>query len=282
MPSKNYAIITGAASGLGRALSIQLARHGWHIALADIDDSGAEETLDFVRRAGGEGQVEHLDVTIPQEWSALRDRLEAAWPALDLLVNNAGVGVGGEVGNVSLDDWHWIIDINLYGVIYGCHTMVEWLKANPRGAHIVNISSMAAIVSPPGMAPYNVTKAGVLSLSETLHGELKRHKVSVTGVCPAFFHTNIVRSSRFTTQAQHEMAVQLMNESSATAEQVAERIYRAVQRKQLYVITPTMAKVFAMLKRLAPRLTIDMIAKRGTGEQAVESHPVDGEYAKTH
>ncbi len=281
MASKKYAIITGAASGLGRALSVNLARHGWHIALADIDDDGAEETLNLVRRAGGEGQVEHLDVTDPNQWSALRERLEAAWPSLDLLVNNAGVGVGGEVGRVALEDWRWIIDINLYGVIYGCHTMVEWLKANPQGAHIVNISSMAAVVSPPGMAPYNVTKAGVLSLSETLHGELKRHNVSVTGVCPAFFHTNIVASGRFTTQSQHEMAVQLMNESSATAEQVAEKIYRAVERRRLYVITPTVAKIFALLKRLAPRFTIEMIARRGTGEQVDESCAVESEYANS-
>lgn len=281
MAYKKHAIITGAASGLGRALSILLARHGWHVAVADIDDSGAQETLNLILSAGGNGQVEHLDVTSPHEWRALGERLESTWPALDLLVNNAGVGVGGEVGKISLDDWQWIIDINLYGVIYGCHTMIEWLKSNPQGAHIVNVASMAGIVSPPGMAPYNVTKAGVIALSETLYGELKAHNVGVTAVCPSFFQTNIVKNSRFDSQAQHEFAVKMMNESKATAEQVALRIYEAVQRKQLYVVTPRIAKFFWLLKRLAPRWTINMIAKRGTGERSTKSKSAAEEYAKS-
>ena len=282
MASKKHAIITGAASGLGRALALLLARHGWHVAVADIDDSGAQETLDLVRGEGGDGQVEHLDVTSPHEWLALRERLEASWPTLDLLVNNAGVGVGGEVGKITLDDWQWIIDINLYGVIYGCHTMVDWLKANPGGADIVNIASMAGIISPPGMSPYNVTKAGVIALSETLYGELKKHNVGVTGVCPSFFKTNIVKNSRFDSQAQHEFAVKMMDDSKATAEQVALRIYQAVQRRQLYVVTPGIAKVFWFLKRLAPQWTTNMVAKRGTGERSTGAKSPADEYAKSH
>ena len=197
MEPRKYAIVTGAASGLGRAVSIELAKHGWHVAVADVNDAGSQETLDLVRKAGGQGQVEHLDVTSVDEWRALADRLETSWPSLDLLVNNAGVGVGGDVGKLSLDDWHWIININLYGAIYGCHTLIDWMKRNPRGAHIVNIASMAAIVSAPGMAPYNVTKAGMLSFSETLYGELKPYNIGVTGVCPSFFQTNIIRDGRF-------------------------------------------------------------------------------------
>ena len=103
MNSRKCAIVTGAASGLGRAISLELARHGWRIALADVNEAGSQETLDLVRQAGGEGQVERLDVTDPDAWQALREKLRATWPTLDLLVNNAGVGVGGEVGQLPPD-----------------------------------------------------------------------------------------------------------------------------------------------------------------------------------
>lgn len=268
MNAPKYAIVTGAASGLGRAISLELARAGWYIAVCDLNDTGSEETLSLVRQAGGQGQTEHLDVTDPQAWEALRDKLESSWPSLDLLVNNAGVGVGGEVGQLSLDDWHWIININLYGAIYGCHTLVDWMKRSPRGSHIVNIASMAAIVSAPAMAPYNMTKAAMLSLSETLYGELKPYNIGVTGVCPAFFQTNIITSGRFANEQQRKMASQLMRSSKATAEQVAKKIVRAVERRQLYVFAPAVASIFWRLKRLMPRITLNIIARGNLRQQA--------------
>lgn len=262
MSSTKHALITGAGSGLGRAISVALAQRGWHLALADINDAGSEETLRLVRAAGGNGQVEHLDVTQLEQWQQLRERLAKAWPQLDLLVNNAGVGVGGEVGKLPLEDWRWIVDINLWGVIYGCHTMVDWLKANPHGAHIVNIASMAAIVSAPSMAPYNVTKAGVLSLSETLYGELRPHNVGVTGVCPSFFPTSIVKSGRFQGDGQREVATKLMASSTCTAEHVAAKILRAIDRKRLYVTVPGVATFFWRLKRLMPVSVLKLISNR--------------------
>ena len=206
MHAKRYAIVTGAASGLGRALAVELGRRGWHVAMADVNDAGAGETLELVRQAGGDGQTEHLDVTSPRPGQRSAKSCKAAWPRLDLLVNNAGVGCAGNVGELPLDDWRWIININLYGAIYGCHAMIDWMKQNPRGAHIVNIASMAAIMSAPGMAPYNVTKAGMLSLSETLCGELKPYNIGVTGVCPAFFPTNILKNGRFHKPDQRRVA----------------------------------------------------------------------------
>jgi NAD(P)-dependent dehydrogenase (short-subunit alcohol dehydrogenase family) len=268
MNPKRHAIVTGAASGLGRAIAVQLARRGWHTALADVDDANSHETLRLVRAAGGEGQVEHLDVTSADAWRALGEKLKSQWPALDLLVNNAGVGVGGEVGQFPLDDWHWIINVNLYGAIYGCHTLVDWMKANPRGAHIVNVASMAAIVSAPAMAAYNVTKAGMLSLSETLYGELKPYNIGVTGVCPAFFQTNILRSGRFHSSEQRDMAARMMSASRATADDVAARIMRAIERKQLYVMVPRVAVLYWWWKRLMPRTLLNLVARRNAQQMA--------------
>lgn len=268
MQPRKHAIVTGAASGLGRAIAVELARHAWHVALCDLNDEGSQETLRLVREAGGEGQLEHLDVTAPDEWQRLRDKLQGAWSQLDLLVNNAGVGVGGDVGKLPLEDWHWIININLYGAIYGCHTLVDWMKQNARGAHIVNIASMAAIVSAPGMAPYNVTKAGMLSFSETLFGELAPYNIGVTGVCPAFFPTNILQSGRFQTQQQRKLADRMMSQSRATADQVAKRVMRAIERNELYVFVPAVASVFWRLKRLMPKTVLKLIARRQARESA--------------
>ena len=177
------------------------------------------------------------------------------------MVNNAGVGVSGLVGQVPLEDWQWIMGINLWGAIYGCHTMLDWMKQNSTGAHIVNVASMAAIVSAPGMAPYNVTKAGLLSFTETLYGELKPHGIGVTGVCPWFVPTNIIRSGRSQSKQHQEVAAKLMSKSKCTAEQVAERIVRAIWRKDLYLFVPRIAGFYWRLKRLMPVGALKLIAR---------------------
>lgn len=268
MRNTRYAIITGAGSGLGRALAIELGKHGWHVAVADVNDAASAETLAAVRQAGGEGRVEHLDVARLDAWQTLRERLRADWPHLDLLVNNAGVGVAGEVGQLPLEDWQWIMGINLWGAIYGCHTMIDWMKQNPAGAHIVNVASMAAILSAPGMAPYNVTKAGLLSFTETLYGELKPHNIGVTGVCPWFVPTGIVRSGRFQSKQQQEIAARMMKASKCTPEQVAVRTIRAIERKDLYLFVPGIAGFYWRLKRLIPVGVLKLIMRRNAREAA--------------
>ena len=257
---RRTAIVTGAASGLGRALCVRLARDGYLIAICDIDLTGAAETLNRVEAAGGSGRVEPLDVTDPLAWEALRERLEHDWPQLDLLVNNAGVVVSGDVGRCSLDDWRWIVDANLWGVIHGCHVCVDWLKRNPRGSHVINTSSLAAIGSFPGMAAYNVTKAAVVSFSETLHAELGRHRVGVTVLCPSFFPTALLDNGRFASPAEQRIARAEFTRTKLTAEKVADAAVRAMARKQFYVVLPAKARVLWWIKRLSPRLFFRVIA----------------------
>lgn len=260
MANPRNAIITGAASGLGRALAVRLARDGWHIAICDINDAGAEETLRQVRHAGGHGRIVHLDVTDPAAWQEVHDQLRGEWDQLDLLVNNAGVAGAGEVGEFSLDDWHWIININLYNAIYGCHTFIGWLKENPHGAHIINTASLAAIGSAPAMAGYNVSKAGVLSLSETLYTELAPHNVGVTVVCPAFFATNLLTTGRFTQTDWRRVAEKAFEVSTMTAEYVADQAVHAMQHKQLYVVLPKSARLQWWFKRLMPQRFLRKVA----------------------
>lgn len=264
MPSdvagRRTAIVTGAASGLGRALCERLARDGFLIAICDIDLAGAAETLRRVEALGGSGRVELLDVADPAAWEALRTRLEADWPRLDLLVNNAGVAVSGDVGRCPLEDWRWIVDANLWGVIHGCHVMIDWLKRNPAGAHVINTASLAAIGSFPGMAAYNVTKAAVVSFSETLHSELRRHSVGVTVLCPSFFPTALLDNGRFASPADRRIARAEFTRTKLTSEAVADAALRAMARKQLYVILPAKARVIWWIKRLSPRLFFRIIA----------------------
>ncbi len=252
--SRRYALVTGAASGLGRATALRLARDGWHVALADLDLAGAEATLAQVKAAGGSGQAEPLDVREPADWQALRTRLEADWPRLDLLVNNAGVCAGGLVGDLPLDDWHWVLDTNLYGVIYGCHTMVDWLKANPRGSHLVNVASAAAFICGPAMPAYNVAKAGVVALSETLHTELAPHRVGVSVVCPGFIPTPILERGRFADPAVRAAAESYMQRAQLTADQVADLLVHAVGTRELYLVLGRRARFFWRFKRFFPRL----------------------------
>ena len=259
--ARRNAIITGAASGLGRALAVRLARDGWRIAVADIDTAGSKETLKLIEAAGGAGQVEQLDVAQLDHWESLRDRLRADWSRLDLLVNNAGVAGYGDMGLFPLEDWRWLLNINLYGAIYGCHTLVDWLKANSRGSHIINTASFAALAPSPSMAAYNVAKAGIVALSETLYAEMQPYGVGVTVICPMFFRTGIHVAARSYNELRSKMIEEGTENSKLTAESVADAAIRAMQRKQLYAIPGRQARWYWWMRRLSPTGFLNGIAR---------------------
>ncbi|HEX3657587.1 MAG TPA: SDR family NAD(P)-dependent oxidoreductase [Pirellulales bacterium] len=262
IPDRKHAVITGGASGLGRAIALRLARDGWYIAVADVNEAGSQETLRQIQAAGGDGHTEHLDVSQRDEWTQLRSRLEAAWPSIDLLVNNAGVSGAGEIGQFSLDDWQWLLGINLMGTIYGCHTFVDWLKRNPRGGAIINTASLAALISAPTMAAYNVAKSGIVSLSETLYAEVAKHNVSVTVLCPSFFQTPLLENSRMYTDDQQRIAANSMRNASFTADYVAQAALRAMRRKFLYVVVPAKGRIWWRIKRFIPFEFMWFLGKR--------------------
>ncbi len=259
--NQHCAIVTGAASGLGRALAVRLAERGWHVALADVDIAGCGETAALVERAGGTARVERLDVTKPDEWTDLVERLQRDWPQLDLLVNNAGVACSGDVGDLPLENWRWALETNLFGAIHGCHACRDWLVRNPRGSSIVNIASAAAIVCAPSMGPYNVSKAGVVALSETLYAELLASSVGVTVVCPGFFASNLLTGARFQTTRESESAARFMQGARVSADDVARAILRAIARKQLYLVLPARARFYWRLRRLWPATMMKLMAR---------------------
>lgn len=244
--------ITGAGSGLGRALALRYARAGWRVAVTDIQTGRARQVAGEVNDAGGEAIAQTLDTRRDSDFEQLIERLEAEWGGVDVFVNNAGVASSGTVADTPQADWDWIADINLMGVVRGCRAALPAVRA-ARG-HIVNTASFAAIANAPGMASYNVTKAGVLSLSETLRAEERDHGVGVTVACPAFFATNLMESFRSTTPGREALVEKLMVRSGVTADDVADQIFQAVAKRRFLVLTHRDTRWQYRLKRLQPEL----------------------------
>ncbi len=257
--SCKHALITGAGSGLGRHLALRLASSGWHLGIADLQLPEAAETVRLVEQLGGSGEVFSLDVRQEDQWQSLRDQLRGRWPQLDLLVNNAGVSCSGEVGQSPMHDWDWVLAINLRGVVLGCHTLVDWLKANPERSYILNIGSAAALLCGPGMAAYNVSKAGVLALSQSLYVELKGHNVGVTCACPWFIQTNLLKAGRFARDSQRGFAEQAMAKARVTPERFAKEALDATFRGQLIVVPGRRPRLAAAAKRLFPQTFLNLL-----------------------
>jgi NAD(P)-dependent dehydrogenase (short-subunit alcohol dehydrogenase family) len=240
------AVVTGAGSGLGRAFCLELARRGARILCADIDQASAKKTAGEVG-----GSALRCDVSKIEEVEALAAEAERSLGGVDLVINNAGVAVGGIVGDVPLEDWRWIMGVNLWGVIYGCHVFAPRLRKLGRG-HIINVASAAGLLAPPGMAPYNVTKAAVVALSETLRAELKDAGVGVTVLCPTFFRTNIAASSRAVDQKQRALVEKMMNKATIQADDVARFALDCARKDELYALPHADGRWAWRLKRWAP------------------------------
>jgi NADP-dependent 3-hydroxy acid dehydrogenase YdfG len=191
--------------------------------------------------------------TEADDWTRVLKWVKESWQGLDVLVNNAGVAAAGRIDKISMEDWDWIIDINLKGVIRGCQTFVPLFKQQKSG-HIVNIASLAAVASIPTMSSYNVTKAAVVSLSETLRHELEPYGIHTTVVCPSFFQTNLADTMRTPEEGMDRTVRKLLSSGKLSAEQVAAKIIRA-QRKHTFLELPhTEGKVLALVKRYIPAL----------------------------
>jgi NAD(P)-dependent dehydrogenase (short-subunit alcohol dehydrogenase family) len=251
--TKRYGVVTGAASGLGRALAVRLAKDGWHLLLTDLNTHGCEETHALVDQSGGSAQVEPLDVRDESQWLALHDKLQREWPRCDLIVNNAGVVASGAVQETPVADWDWLLSVNLRGVILGCHTFVPWLMENPQRSYVMNMASIAGLIAPGRMGAYNVAKAGVVSLSETLYTEVKRHNIGVTVVCPWFVKTNLLDTGRFADPKDKAGGALYMQQSRLTADTVADYAVRRMYRGKLYAVTGFPARQMWLMKRHFPQ-----------------------------
>lgn len=220
--------ITGAASGLGREIALRWGREGARVALADVNAGRLAEVAREVVAAGGTAMAMHCDVRLTDDVEALVAACVREWGGLDVMVNNAGVAGGGSFEQLTDEDWSWLLEINLMGVVRGARAAVPVFRRQQRG-HLVNIASMAGLLAPPGMSSYNVAKTGVVALSETLHGELAPFGVKVTCVCPSFFRTNLMESLRTPDAGMRKSFARLLETSDITAADIADIVYRDVQ-----------------------------------------------------
>lgn len=236
-------LITGAASGLGLALATQLARRGCRVLATDVhpEASAALDALPGVRYLA-------LDVTQDVDWSRARDWVVEQWDGLDYLFNNAGVAAGGRIELTEMDQWQWIVDINLLGVARGCRTFTPMLKAQGAG-HIINTSSAAGLIHPPRMSEYNAVKAAVVALSETLFHELKPFDVNVSVVCPTFFKTNLTGSLRGKDESAQASAAKLIDSSKRTADEIATIVLARVEKGTHIILTDREGKLAYAAKR---------------------------------
>lgn len=252
LPKDLRAVVTGAGSGLGRAFAQELAGLGATVLVSDVNTRGAEETATQIGASGGRAFAATCDVTDLEQVRALADEADQRMGGVDLVVNNAGVAVGGPLDEIPMEDWRWVIDVNLYGPIHGCHVFYPRLKAQGSG-YVINVASAAGLLAPPELGPYNVTKAAVIALSETLHAEARAHGVKVTVLCPTFFKTNILANARGPLdEASKRMVNKLMERSPLSAADVARSALEAVEHNRLYAVPMVDGKVFWAAKRLAP------------------------------
>ncbi|ETZ58307.1 short chain dehydrogenase family protein [Mycobacterium avium subsp. avium 2285 (R)] len=251
------AVVTGAGSGIGAAFALELGKRGGTVVCSDIDQAAAQRTADAITEHGAKALATRCDVSQFGVVQALAEQSQSWFGAPPtLVINNAGVGAGGAaIGDAPLDDWQWTLGINLWGPIHGCHVFTPILRdaapsAAPRG--IINVASAAAFGAAPGMAAYNVSKAGVLSLSETLAAELSGTPVRVTVLCPTFVKTTILESGRISEESG-ELAAKLMRWTGFSADKVARICLDAHDRGDLYCMPQLDAQIGWHIKRLAPQ-----------------------------
>jgi NAD(P)-dependent dehydrogenase (short-subunit alcohol dehydrogenase family) len=245
IPKDARAIVTGAGSGFGRAVSIELGKRGGRLIVSDIDLEAAQETA---RLIGGSTRAMRVDVRDAEQVKSQVDAAVVDLGGVDVLVNNAGVAVVGRVGEVALEDWRFEVEVNLMSVVYGCHFAVPLMRKQRRG-WILNVASAAGLLSAPMMGPYNVTKAGVVALSETLAGELIGEGINVSVLCPTFFRTNIHKAQR-SSEELRKRTEKLITGAKWTAEDIARVALKGLERGSLYVIPQTDGKLFWRAKRV--------------------------------
>lgn len=244
------AFITGAASGLGKAFATELAKEGWTIGMADINSTELELAAAEIEKLGGKPIFFQLDVSDKEQYQKVAEDFLSKAGGIDLLFNNAGVGDGSAFEEYSLENYEWMVGINQMGVIYGCWYFIPAMKKQ-RSGHILNTASAAAIGCAPTMGAYNLTKAAVVAISETLYGELMDFNIQVSCIQPTYFKTNVIQYARGGDIVKKATQM-FIDRSGLEAKEVAQEILTRAGKKELYIILPKDARKMWLFKRLAP------------------------------
>ncbi|MFJ3962083.1 SDR family oxidoreductase [Streptomyces sp. NPDC090036] len=260
-------LVTGAASGIGRATAFAFAEAGARVVAVDRDAEGAARTADMARLVGAaEAWAECVDVSDEQAMEKLAAKVAAEYGIVDVLVNNAGIGLSGAFLDTTAEDWKKVLDVNLWGVIHGCRIFGKQMAERGQGGHIVNTASAAAYLPSRTLPAYSTSKAAVLMLSECLRAELASKSIGVSAICPGIVNTNITATSRFAgvdeaeQKRRQERSSRLYGLRNFPPEKVADAILRAVVRNEAVVPVTPESKGALWMSRFAPR-TLRRIAK---------------------
>jgi NAD(P)-dependent dehydrogenase (short-subunit alcohol dehydrogenase family) len=231
-------VITGAASGIGRATALRFAQTGARVHVCDLAGDGAEAVAAEVRAAGGQGTAHAVDVADPDAVEALAESVYAGEDRVDVLHNNAGIGVSGPLESITLEDWQRVIAVDLMGVVYGMRSFAPRMVAQGGRSTIVNTASMAGLVSSPYLAGYSAAKHGVVGLTKALNVELAPQGVHVCAVCPGVINTPIARSPQRGGFADPERVAAMFERFGADPDVVAQTVVRLADRPRVIATVP--------------------------------------------
>ena len=260
------AVITGAGSGIGRALALNLAGKGALLALSDVDDKGLAETVDLVQRAGArEVRSDHLDVADRGAFQVYAAAVAEQFGRVNLVINNAGVALSGDFEDLEYPDMDWIMGINFWGVAHGTKEFLPHLIASGDG-HLVNLSSLFGLVSMPGQSMYNAAKYAVRGMSEAVREEMlvAGHPVGVTVVHPGGIKTAIARNARYSAKEDGAESARFFDKKLArmTPERAAEIILKGVEDDKARVLVGIDAHAVHTLAKLLGSRYQDVVANR--------------------
>lgn len=247
------AVVTGAAGGIGRAVSVALAREGCDLAISDVNEAGLAQTASDIRALGRRVCTHVVDVADKERMRRYADEVFAEYGKVNILVNNAGVTVTADFDEHSLEDFEWIVGINFWGVIYGCKFFLPYLKQADE-AHIVNLSSVFGIIGVPSQTSYCATKFAVRGFSEALWVELKQHGIGVTSIHPGGVRTDIAKSARTANESAKTQAIQVIEKNSVAPERCAELIVLAIQKNKMRQLVTGVSHAVDWAKRFSPAL----------------------------
>jgi NAD(P)-dependent dehydrogenase (short-subunit alcohol dehydrogenase family) len=251
-------LVTGAASGIGLETALAFARRGADLVICDVNEAGLRAASKQIEGLGSRVLARRVDVASADEMQIFAAEVHERIEAVDILMNNAGVAIGGPFLSTSLEDWNWILGINTLGVVHGCHFFVPRMVDRGRGGHVINVSSAAGYTASSVLAAYNATKYSVLGLSEALWEELRPHGIGVTAVCPGVIDTPITRNARLVGEMdaseKRDDMVRTYQRRGYTPERVARNVLKAVEKNRLVAPISPEAWVLYYLKRFAPWL----------------------------
>lgn len=244
-------LVTGGASGLGKAMAMHWAKHGADIFIADLHEQRGEETINEIQALGQKAYFQRCDVTSDDDVAALYQSVMNTLSGVDLVINNAGVATAGSLLEEDISQWQWVMDINVMGVVRVARAFVPSFRDQGHG-YLLNVASQAGITPAPLMASYSASKAAVVSFSETMKLELVDDNIDVSVLCPGFFKTNLDESVRSANPAMKGVVTKLLERSNVSAEVVAACAFDAVQQKQFMILSHKEGKQAFRIKRWLP------------------------------